>query len=253
MFKYFYRTWEQLRALGLLEEDVGEIENLSVIEPDDGSRQEKSKGNRRSANEDEDVFHESKDGAADSDVHGSRPRSQRASTGPRPQSLVETRKPSRSELSQANVSEDAQTYVPRGAPGAELSSSDDEDDWQPRQRASQLLRLSVPPSIKLVPSESSSRYLPTIPEKTASSSSMARRPHPAYPVEQWRVRTPSPVRSVREGISTPPLERQREGGGSSLLLISALSSTWRRRRTASTERYGGDFAKGAGDARSASR
>jgi hypothetical protein len=97
MFKYFYRTWEQLRALGLLEEDVGEIENLSVIEPDDGSRQEKSKGNRRSANEDEDVFHESKDGAADSDVHGSRPRSQRASTGPRPQSLVETRKPSRSE------------------------------------------------------------------------------------------------------------------------------------------------------------
>jgi len=235
-------------VLGLLEEDVGEVDDLSVIEPDEGSRQEKGKGSRRSANEDQDEIHEISDGASDS----SRPRSLRASAGPRPQSLMDTRKPSRSELPHANVSEDGQTYVPRGAPGAEVSSSDDED-WQPRQKPSQVHRLSMPPSIKLVPSEPLSRYLPTIPEKTASSSTMAHRSHPAYPVEQWRIQTPSPVRSFREGISTPPLERQGETGGSSSSLMSALSSTWRRRRAGSSERYDRGAAKGTGGARSASR
>jgi hypothetical protein len=92
---------------------------------------------------------------------------------------------------------------------------------------SQFYRLSVPQSLKLDPPNPSIRNLPPIPQKKDSFSSTGYRPHPAYPAEDWIERTPSPVKSIRDGISTPPLFRRR--GFTAMSLINVVASAWKRR------------------------
>jgi hypothetical protein len=162
-FKYYYRTWEQLQSLGMLDDEdesgAGE-DNMSVIEP----------------------CGDSNSGAE----------SQRSSTPEQRRICMPT----------------------------------------PRHPH----RLSVPPSITLDPPSQNSRPLPTAPHKSDVTSSTAYRPHGAYAVDEWRVRTPSPVKSVREGITTPPMEKRKDGLRASSFM-SALTSTWKRRGTPSAESH----------------
>lgn len=141
-------------------------------------------------------------------------------------------------LQSIRASGQPRTYIPRGAPRAVEEASCDQNDRETRQRHSgmrtspKLYRLSVPPSIKLEPPQQSFRSSQSVPQKSDSSSSISYRPHPAYPVENWRERTPSPVRSMREGISTPPLGKNKQHGFRASSLMSALSS-WKRRGASS--------------------
>lgn len=116
------------------------------------------------------------------------------------------------------------TYIPCGTP-YEVSSG------SPRslRRRGRLdtYRLSMPPAIKFDAPQPSSRPLP-LPQKNSLTTSTAYRPHPAYPVEEWTMRTPSPVRSGRDGIATPPLEGRRGLGIAGAGLVGGLLFTWRR-------------------------
>lgn len=117
-------------------------------------------------------------------------------------------------------------YIPRGAPGLDNFTA----ERQPLYRRPRLdtYRLSMPPSIKFNAPEPSSRPLPLPRKNEQLSSSLAYRPHPAYPVEEWTIRTPSPVRSARESITTPPLENRKTLGITGGGLLGVISSTWKR-------------------------
>jgi hypothetical protein len=93
-------------------------------------------------------------------------------------------------------------------------------------------RLSVPPSCILDPPKAFARPLPTIPQK-GSLTDTSYQPHPVYPVDEWEVRTPSPVKSVRDGISTPPLCRRR--GFTPTALLNVITTSWKRRVTSNSE------------------
>lgn len=144
-------------------------------------------------------------------------------------------------------------YNPSGAPSITSSAgaSDEQAAKQTPQRHSsmrtppQSYRLSMPPAVKLVPPQPRSQPQHAGPHKTDSSSSTSYRPHPAYPVEEWRQRTPSPVKSIREGITTPPLEKHRRGFRASSL-VNVFTSSWKRRATsASGDSSGADYQTGA--------
>ena len=220
-FRYYYRTWSQLRELGVDKQECrgeGEENDMSVIEPyEDSARDDETMSGSRAASRD----------AEDSQLHSPTKRITRR------RSPVETMKPTTAKTSQpsAGASEQPRAYVPRGAPLMRPSS--------------RIHRLSVPPSIRLCPPGDTSRPLPKTPHKSDSQSSIAYRPHPAYPMDEWRERTPSPVKSIREGLSTPPLEKRR-GGSRASSLMNAISSTWRRRGTPSSESHrGGEGRHGA--------
>lgn len=254
---------DQLRDLGFQERDWQPEWNESdipVIEPYEDTHDGGDGGSSFVSDGDtDDVFYECADGAEDS-----RDNASRSSAGSQQLKLRSpTKRNSRQSLSPtktarapiaesargpAIVSDQPRTYVPRGAPGARRATPD-----EPRQHmrtSFQSHRLSMPPSIRLNPPSESSRPLPILPHKsTGSQSSIAHRRHPAYPVEEWRKRTPSPVRSIREGLSTPPLGKRREGSRASSLM-SAISSTWRRRGATSAE--GGRTAVGQSGMRSTS-
>ncbi|KAF2875637.1 hypothetical protein BDV95DRAFT_603048 [Massariosphaeria phaeospora] len=216
-FRYYYRTWEQIRYLGLLgreagvSEDVSEI--MSVIEPEGADTPDLEKVAKADASRNEE---ESRVKKPDSNaVDGS----------------------------------EAQTCAPSDDSVIDEGIFDGPSDKQAHLRYScvrtppHLYRLSIPPSCKLEPPERSSslysRPLPSIPQKSDSTSSTSYRPHPAYPVEDWLEKTPSPVKSVRDNISTPPLKKCRALSATSLL--SAVAQVWKRRGTPS-----GEFASEAG-------
>ncbi|KAF2024938.1 hypothetical protein EK21DRAFT_104302 [Setomelanomma holmii] len=211
-FRYLYRSWDQLRYLGLLDDESGEENDISVIEPGaDTSSGDEGRGTRTSIKDTDDVFYQCGDSAKE--------------TQPR-----------------LSSSERLRAYIPRGAPDAGTEALGGQADEQTQQRQSgmrtptQSYRLSIPPSVRLNPTEQTIRPLPTAPQKSDSSST-AYCPHPAYPIENWRVRTRSPVKSVRDGISTPPLEKDGEQGTRASSLMSVITSTWKRRGTPSSERH----------------
>jgi hypothetical protein len=226
-FRYYYRTWNQLREFGLMDRALsgaGEDNDLSVVEPLDGSVRGGSRADRSrssTSRESEDVFVDCNDGITEHQGHRTTPA--------RTRTPVETRKPSTkdsrdefdaptrtsksSSTSLRQVSDtpaQLRAYVPSGAP-----KMDDEQPEETQQRDSfvttppRFYRLSVPPSITLDPPGPTSRPLPTIPQKNNSSSSISYRPHPAYPnpVDDWAMRTPSPVKSVKEGMSNTTVGR----------------------------------------------
>jgi hypothetical protein len=222
-------------------------DDLPVIEPcedsvhDEGTRNV----NRASAKDTDEVFYECSDSAPEANraaSHLSNPaRSGSTWAGcPLPKD-------------QLAVSEQPHTYIPRGAPAATKNTSDEQAGAQARQRHSgtrtppSFYRLSVPPSVKLEPPHQTCRRLPSVPQKAESSSSTSYRPHPAYPVEEWRKRTPSPVRSTRHGITTtPPLERRRGQGSRASSFMSAMSATWKYRGPWSSGEHNGAGGQGSG-------
>ncbi|CAO2653332.1 Nn.00g027430.m01.CDS01 [Neocucurbitaria sp. VM-36] len=135
-FRYYYRTWDQLQNLGLLDEewngDAGEDNDLSIIEPNEASVLE--------------------------------------------------------------VEGNSSSHV-------------------------------------LSKESNASRPLPTIPQKSDASSSTAYRPDPAYPVDDWIVRTPSPARPARESTNTELLKSKQDHSFSASSLMNMVSCTWKRRRT----------------------
>ena len=228
-FRFYYRSWEQLRELGLLEDGYctdGEDE-MSVIEPGEGSANGESSGDGTEAgkvdhNEVEDVFQAGGDGISvhDGSAEGYRQQtedlSKRASTP-----AQSTANSDRSSLCRDSIA--SGTYIPRGAPASRISTGS--PSCLRRRGPMNTYRLSIPPSIKLDAPEPASRA-PPLPQKNDFSSSTAYRPHPAYP-EEWTARTPSPVRSVRDRTTTPPLQRRKGLGIVGAGLMGVISS-WKR-------------------------
>jgi hypothetical protein len=245
-FRYYYRSWDQLRGLGLLDQHVsgaGEDNDLPVIEPREDDIDEAKEGTRACSVVSKDlgsVFQDCSDNlngraasAADTRAQTQNPHSPMRSTSARARNPL-TRKAS---IRQVSDTEQSRAYVPRGAPGLNKEASVEHVSRQMQQRdsfirtPSHFYRLSIPPSIKLRRPEPTSRPLPTLPTKHDFEASTSYCPHPAYPVDDWTVRTPSPVKSVRDGISTPPPGRRKEQGRSTSALMSAITSAWKRRGT----------------------
>jgi hypothetical protein len=259
-FKYFYRTWEQLQYLGVLGADIQDIakeDDLPVIEPyEDSVRDKETRSVSRASDKDTDVFYECSDSAYEETCTTSRRSSPTRGASTRSGGPLQKSKRAVAEARQhiVGVSRQLRAYIRRGAPVAAKEASGEQRNQQTRQQQSDIhtlpkfYRLSVPPSIKLVPAQQNRRPLPSVPHKSGSSSSISYRPHPGYPVEEWRVRTPSPVRSMRNGISTPPLDRHK---GRASSFMSAISSTWKHRGPWSSGAHGG--ADGQSGGRSISR
>ena len=131
------------------------------------------------------------------------------------------------------------TYDPEGDEGSD-SQSDLDGTQEAWGRNILNHRLSVPPSCKLEPSVRPERPLPSTPHKSDPLDT-GYHPHPVYAVDEWEVRTPSPVKSIREGISTPPLIKRR--GLTPAALMSAITSSWKRRGTPSSQ-YSNDLGSG---------
>jgi hypothetical protein len=205
-FRYYYRTWEQLRYLGLI--DVDSDVDFSIIEPYQPNTL------RLEEKEEDDI------------------------------SLPEALEDVENDADRTSTFY-PQSYVPRDAPHADPHSLDDRPDSQRSHRHSgittppQLYRLSVPPVLKLEPTQHSSRPLPMVPQKTASFSDMTTyQPHPACPVEDCVSSTPSSVKSIRDMISMPPLlEKKKVYAPSSL--VTMVTNAWKRRGTSSRELSGG--------------
>ncbi|KAG9190807.1 hypothetical protein G6011_08895 [Alternaria panax] len=234
-FRYYYRSWDQLRGLGLLDRNLssaGEENNLPVIEPQEDNIEKAEEGTRACSTisrESEDVFQDCKEDSNGRAAFAADTRAQTKSPcSPLRFTLARARKPLTQWASLRRLSDTERTcaYVPRGAPSLETETP---VEHVGAQAPSQFYRLSIPPSIKLEPPGLALRPLPTLPIKSDFETSTSYCPHPAYPVDDWTVRTPSPVKSVRDGISTPPPARRREQGRSTFALMSAITSAWRRR------------------------
>lgn len=246
-FRYYYRTWNQLRDLGVLRPDhsgAGEEDGLSVIEPLDDSVRSTS-ADQETGNA---VSHGQQgripDGKGDSN-EGPRPgpRSKREqatatfSLTRRPS--VKTRKPSYvgPRMRQAGKTGQLRSYVPVGAPSSKTEPSDKESQEEASQRHSDTLkppqsyRLSIPPSIALEPSGLITRPLPTPPQKSSfpSSSSTAYCPPPANHVDDRAKYTPSPVKPITQRASTPPPGKREEQGRSASSLMGIIASAWKHR------------------------
>ncbi|KAJ8117526.1 hypothetical protein OPT61_g1285 [Boeremia exigua] len=228
-FRYYYRTWDQLRDLGLLDVSYAQSEenSMSVIEPCESGAQNDNKGLEGSPNgvchaELEDVFRA--DGNGDSPRDWSRARQNMndigrhtSETTPSPVNLASPRRDSIT----------SGTYVPRGAPATEVSTGSPQSLRRRGRMA--VHRLSVPPSIKFDAPEPASRPLP-IPQKNElpSCTATAYRPHPAYPVEEWTMKSPSPVEATQDSSTITPPERKRRLGIMGAGLMDVISSTWKR-------------------------
>jgi len=250
-FRYYYRTWDQLRDLGLLDQYLtggGEGNDLSVIEPledDSSGAVETNRSQSALGTEPGYVWHDCKEtlkGGAAATVRSKSEQATNTDTPTRSKSMQPRRSPTRgAAICLGGSIEQPCTYVPRGAPDLQAGMSIDYVGEQAQQpvssipRAPKSYRLSIPPSIKLVAPAYPLRPLPTIPRKSDDDSPTCYRPHPAYPVDDWNISTPSPIGSVQDGVLTPPLGRWREQGRSASALMGAITSAWRRRGAQTTD------------------
>lgn len=129
------------------------------------------------------------------------------------------------------------TYVPTCGP-LTYRRGESSTEWSRLQRTGRRTpsganALTTPPSCKLDPPAPSSRPLPSCPQEGIPAIDTSYRPHPAYPVDDWATRTPSPVKSVRDGITTPTLARKK--GLTPSGLINVITSSWKRRSVANSE------------------
>ncbi|KAJ4360908.1 uncharacterized protein N0V89_001477 [Didymosphaeria variabile] len=186
-FRYYYRTWAQILEMGLSEDEIvenGEDNDLSVIEPEDtdDSRNDRVEVRDFAPQDSGTVFRPSNDGAGDP------PKSPR------------------------------KTYINTASPRIRGGGSGIHSDEYARapshhdlSRTPSNYRLSVPPSCRFDPPQPLRRALPTIPQKHDPAADTSYKPHPVYPIDDWERKTPSPVQSLRETISTPTMERPKRG------------------------------------------
>jgi len=220
-FRFYYRTWDQLQQLGLLEQaeaDTSADEHLPVIEPQDASPRERTRGKQSPSRPSEDVFFECEDqSAADTAHHGN--------------STMTSNEENGIGAKRCHIAEQLRAYVPRGAPASDAHTPEDglERERQDVQCSSSLSTpprfygVSVPPSMRLDPSR-----------KSESASSTRYHPHPVLPGGDWDAPSPSPAELAREQVSTSPWLKGRER--SALSLMGILPSVWRR-RTASGQSH----------------
>lgn len=210
-FRYYYRTWAQIGELGLSEDVVeeGELNDLSVIEPDDTSIKRASDADIHliERQQSDELLHSPYDSVDDDQSSDDQAKFQTGSprkrtTGLRRRPADVTRAPTRLNMS----------------------------------RASSDYRLSVPPSHESHPPELSPRPVPIVPQKQSPARiedlDYQHRP-PVYPMDDWERRTPSPVQSMRETISTPTMVRRTKRGIMPTGWLSAIGHAWRRRGTSS--------------------
>ena len=207
-FRYFYRTWAQLQELGLSEREVvedGESNHLPIIEPHDGDdlQSNRAVGPKDATQRGDKNIRPSHDGGND-----------------RSSSPFETY------ISTASPSRCTTEFHERPADQKRASS---------QLGSSRSYRLSVPPSCQLDPPEHSQRPMPAIPQKhhPDSMEDTSYQPHPAYPINDWEMRTPSPVQSLRETISTPTMDRRTKRGLTPTGWLGMIGNAWRRRGTPS--------------------
>jgi hypothetical protein len=226
-FRYHYRTWDQLRDLELIDSEYyadSEENDLSVIEPSEGTTH-----GRQYAETQEAVDAGLKNISQGISIHDWNVERHSSNEGKATGTFsIPVSRTSYAEQSPPHkdiIASASGTYVPHGTPALETTTG---GVPSLRRRGNlDTYRLSMPPSIKFTAPEELSQPLP-LPQKHDDLSSTAYRPHPAYPVEDWTVRTQSPVESVRDGISTPPLEKTKGLGFTSSGLMGALSSKWKR-------------------------
>jgi hypothetical protein len=172
-FRFYYRSWEQLDEMGVLYMDnigqMGEENALPVIEPNE------------------------------SDFGGD-------------EQIIEEEVRCTTSATKLQNSISATTHD--GSPNYPISIGTSLGNRTPDRHSTcnnisgavrNSYRLSFPPSITFNPTNPDPRALPSIPRKNSSPLSTAYHPHPAYPVEEWALRTPNPVQSIRDGLMTPPL------------------------------------------------
>ncbi|KAF2850189.1 hypothetical protein T440DRAFT_116401 [Plenodomus tracheiphilus IPT5] len=265
-FRYYYRTWDQLRGLGLLELDefgAPEDDNLPVIEPQDTFLRKRRVSDRAVCRQSEDALLDCEDGCATDDAESGDDRV----TAPARRSSIRivNTDGTRASLAMAtsgtranNASEHPKSYIPSGAPEADSSSTSqesndgNEEDLTPQRNSClstppRFYRLSIPPSIRLAPPKAASVPCPVPSRRSESVSSIAYRPHPAFAIDEWITQTPSPVKGVRDSITTPPMER--DGARAGLSLMNILPASWRRRTVSGPSTAGNS--KGRDGARSA--
>ena len=231
-FCFHYRTWEQLRDVGLLDQEyyaASEENDMSVIEPIENNTVE---DNNEDIGDSDRSFQEipvrmfkvdeDSNSAQEWNLEEHRNNMEFAC---KLESVSAHSTMDNNSSSPRRNSVASGIYIPRGAPGPEIASRS--PPVLRRRGPIDTYRLSMPPSIKFVAPGSATQPLP-LPQKNDFFSSTAYRPHPAYPVEEWTVRTPSPVRSVQNGITTPPLERGKGLGLTGVGLMGVISSTWKR-------------------------
>ncbi|KAF2449996.1 hypothetical protein P171DRAFT_461041 [Karstenula rhodostoma CBS 690.94] len=204
-FRYYYRTREQIREMGLSEDEVvedGESNELSVIEP---------------CNTDDRLSDEAEVGKV---AH------------------IQAR------YDGANVppGNPHKTCMSTGSPSIRvgwLSNPSDEHDPATSRlglgRALSDYRLAVPPSCTFDPPQPSQRALCTLPQKRDPAADTSYQPHPIYPIDEWERKTPSPVQSLRATISTPTFGRSTKSRLTPTGWLNAVADAWRRRATPSSD------------------
>lgn len=209
-FRYYYRTWTQLRLMGLSEDDIvedGEPNELSVIEPcgTDGSQSEEADSRDLAQQDFRDSMPSSHGGADDT-----------------PSRFMDTHAPTspakRHTLSRTHPDEQGQATSGINF-GRGISSH----------------RLSVPPAFRFDPPEHPEQGPRTVPQKRDTMADTSYQPHPVYPINDWETKTPSPIQSLRDTISTPTMGN---GGAIKRALtptgwLNAVAGAWRRRATSS--------------------
>ncbi|PVI04027.1 hypothetical protein DM02DRAFT_669400 [Periconia macrospinosa] len=191
-FRYYYRTWNQLYQLELVDEesDFGGTE-LSIIEP------ETVEGGNNEVKGQDALCVENDIGDGPSTPH-------------------------RNQVDSAHrTSEQAGDQEPQ-----RLSY----ECTPPRFHNN---RPCAPPPVQIESSKHSPRRLLAMEKKDVVAEQTSHQAQVDYPVDEWTVRTPSPIKSLREGISTPPLTSRSSLSASGI--ISAIANTWRRRGAASSE------------------
>jgi hypothetical protein len=210
-FRYYYRTRAQILAMGLSEDEVvedGESNELSIIEPceTEDSQNGEAEGRNVTQRNFQEASQATHDGADD-------PPSSPLKTG------ISTGSP-----------------ILRG--GGPRKRSDEHERARPRLGLSRTpldYRLSVPPSCKFDPPQPSRRALPMIPHKRDPAADTSYQPHLVYPIDEWERKTPSPVQSLRETISTPTFGRSTKSRLTPTGWLNAMAGAWRRRATASSD------------------
>lgn len=259
-FRYYYRTWDQLRDLGLLDEewnDAGEENDLSVIEPNEPSDREMEEDSTRHVSSRESITprQETNDSAGDLTLSGNDNRDSRndngmnnstAPTSNRASNPGKIWRPSTPGVALHKASDalpQPNPNIPCDVPKSSLELSDEHLDGQAQQRLSyvctppQFYRFSASLPVKLDPPEPA-RPLPTIPLENVSSLRTSNHPYLVNPVSDSTARAQSPVKPVRERVFTPPLKLKTDDVLSTSSLMKAISSTWKRRGTQSSASNG---------------
>ncbi|KAJ4319515.1 hypothetical protein N0V94_003849 [Neodidymelliopsis sp. IMI 364377] len=199
-FRYHYRTWDQLRDLELMDFEYyaeSEENDLSVIEPSECPTHGRQYAETQKAVDAgfKNISKVDTDGISIRDWNVEQQSSdEKKAIGtfsiPVSRTFYAEQSPPHRDI---NASASG-TYVLHGTPALDSTTTGGVPSLR-RRRNLDTYRLSMPPSIKFTAPEEMSQPLP-LPQKHDDLSSTAYRPHPAYPVDDWTVQTPSPAESV---------------------------------------------------------